>query len=443
MAPNVTEAIFTSKSRIYDLYPNLSEAKMFDLEREHLFYGRIDKNCNSVYLKDSKLKQLQGPGHTNFAVNFVADAFQDLKFSLKRLSSAGYYNSGVFPRDIGVHRAWTNGNPMKLYEAHVNKLYDNFMNEYLVEGHRRDSITGYREFIKLFLDYCLTTCQQFPLTKTGFMSSIHCSPFSSGLMVEYAAETHGIAHNARVIRYVNDPYFAFFVKHVKKYGFMVDKNAPWRLIFNIASGKPASEGDPTGAQRYMSKYNVTYDDVFEKYYQNALSGELENIKKVLFILYDSFYRQFPTREVIEQYKNTSSRCQGNKNVSRRLPRQPPPEFADVTSEDLYFNGNSDEYWYKILLKLRFVEARKNHDIQNFYFFSKKLIDNLRTLGHEAAEKFISDLTKGFAGTTFNVKGKYWHGQPDDIYRKTAIQAKLKGENPTLTSYSLTGTKNTK
>ena len=444
MAPNVTEAIFTSKNRINDLYPKMSNVKAFDLERAHLFYGRIDKQSDPVYLAEDKIKQIDSSTGTNFAVNFVSDAFQDLKYSLKRSASAGYYNSEIFPADMRIHRAWTNGNPTKAYEGHINKIYGNFIDEYLTIDRRLDKIANYKDFIKMFLSYCLDVCYNFPLTKAGFISSIHCSPFASGLMVEYAPEIHGIGHNAKIIKYINDPYYTFFVRHVKKYGFMVDKNAPWRLVFNIASGSPAQGTESaTGAQRYMAKYGVTYENVFEEYYQKAYTQELANIKKVFRTLYFAFYAQFPTREVVDQYKNTSSRCLGNKYTSKRIDREPPPQLSDKEKEDFYFKGDSDEHWLKLILKLRLTETREQHDVQNFYFFSKQVVDNLRAFGATTAEKVINDLTKGFVATTFNTKGKYWHGLPDDVYERVSYWAKLRGDDPALVNYSLTGTKNTK
>ena len=59
MAKNLTETIFESKKNIYDEYRKIyKDTDGFDLERKHLFYGRIDPEGDVIYLDDSKLKQI-------------------------------------------------------------------------------------------------------------------------------------------------------------------------------------------------------------------------------------------------------------------------------------------------------------------------------------------------------------------------------------------------
>ena len=50
MPRQLTEAIFNSKNNINDFYPQFAGTPSFDLERKHLFYGRINKNSDAVLL---------------------------------------------------------------------------------------------------------------------------------------------------------------------------------------------------------------------------------------------------------------------------------------------------------------------------------------------------------------------------------------------------------
>ena len=79
---------------------------------------------------------------------------------------------------------------------------------------------------------------------------------------------------------------------------MVDKNAPWRLVFNLASGQQEKEDTQgqvlSGGQMYMDKYAVTFETVFDTYYRKAYLDELQNLRKQFFSLYESFYKQFST-----------------------------------------------------------------------------------------------------------------------------------------------------
>ena len=60
MAQNTVESIFNSKKNLSDFYPEFPGVSIFDLENKHLFYGRMDKEGDAIYLDDSNLKQLRG-----------------------------------------------------------------------------------------------------------------------------------------------------------------------------------------------------------------------------------------------------------------------------------------------------------------------------------------------------------------------------------------------
>ena len=100
----------------------------------------------------------------------------------------------------------------------------------------------------------------YPLTRTGYILSHHCPPYVSGLILEVAPEIHGIENNLNAYKYLKDPNFVFILKETSKHGFMVDKNATWRIVFNVASGifYQGDDGMKAGGQMYMDKYAVSY-----------------------------------------------------------------------------------------------------------------------------------------------------------------------------------------
>ena len=64
------------------------------------------------------------------------------------------------------------------------------------------------------------------------------------------------------------------------YGFMVDKNAPWRLVFNIASGayNKETDGQFVGAQKYLDLHGASYKNVFQMFYTKTHLADLENLR---------------------------------------------------------------------------------------------------------------------------------------------------------------------
>jgi hypothetical protein len=443
VAENIVETIFNSKQTLNDLYPQFRDTKVFDLHKKHMLYGRVDTDGDAIYLDDSNIKQLDGGGtETHLAVDFVCNAFSDMKKNIKSAASKGFISKdSLYPSNLKAFKSWSTGDLENRYDNYLNKLYLTFVNSYLSIDRRADKIKNYKDFVKEFLRFSLRTAKDFPVTKTGFITSIHSSPFISGLMIEIAPESHALEVNARTTDYIKDHNFTFFVNEVKKFGFMVDKNAPWRIVFNLASGlldKNEVESSLTGAQLYMDKFAVSYENIFKTYYRKAYLDEHLNLKRKLYSLYEAFYLQFSTYETIKYVTNSSDRCEKVKVVHERKDREPPNKF-EFTSP----GKESDEYWLKILLKLRLTESDKYHDPQSFDFHASKAVKLTRLFELKAGLKYINELTRGFPVTKFLSKGHYWHGISDQEYRKKKADLLKNVNDPSIVDYALTGTKNIK
>lgn len=453
MAKNIVEEIFTSKNNLSDLYPNLPNVKNFDIERKHLLYGRIDKEGDAVLLDGvGQLKQIYGASKTEFAINFVCDAFKRLKGKLRQAVHAaiGPLNS-AYALNLKAHRAWRAGDAESSYNQYLNKLYTDFVGNYLEIDRRYEKIKTFKDFTREFVRYILRIAHHFPFTKTGFVLSNHCSPFVSGLMLEIAHEKHGVENNLNVIKYMNDPNFKFFVTEANKQGFMVDKNAPWRLVFNLASGVYNNELDGTlvGAQKYMEAYGATYENIFEIFYNKTYLSDLQTLKNKMYSLYNAFYTQYSTYEALEYVGDPSGRCvpvntprrstlktlSHVKIIKRRKDREAPGAGPLETVEQI------DEYWLKILLKLRMAETRYFHTAQDFIFFEREVINLYRLFNQKAATKYINDLTKGFQVTKFNRRGEFWYGTRRMDYENRKKEAEQKAYDADKVQYPLTGTGN--
>jgi hypothetical protein len=112
---------------------------------------------------------------------------------------------------------------------------------------------------------------------------------------------------------------------------------------------------------------------------------------------------------LEYKKGTSTHCKDIKPVGSRKDREPPPSLLS--------EKYNEEYWLKIILKLRLAESEFAHDVYNFGFFSRSAIYAARLLGTDAALNYINDLTKGISVTKFIRKGKYWYGLSETEYQK--------------------------
>lgn len=439
MAKNIVENIFKEKNKFNDLYPYNPNVSNFNLERKHLFYGRVDQQGDVVMMDTDFLAGVESAGSsTNLLLDFVADAFSSLKANFRKSSPILSKNS-IYYRDFKVYRSWSTGGLDYKYEQYIKILYTNFVNIHLAVKRRAEKITNFKEFVREFVIYALKTCKNYPVTMSGYITSIHCSPFVSGLMLDVAPHEHGIQNNKQAYKYLTDKYYKLWVNETQKFGFMVDKNAPWRLVFNIASGFKQLQEDPTspkGAQLFMSRYGVTYENVFNYRYAKVYKMDMMLLQNIMRTLYEAFYKQFSTYEKEEFQLDSTGRCQRVKMVYTREGREPPPTILGIKEE-------VDEYWLKLLLKLRMAETEYVHDLQSLEAHMDALVEKYRIFGIDSAFYYINELTKGFAVTKFNRKGGYWHGVPAHEYDRRRFEALENAESPERVQYSISGTKNIK
>ena len=474
MSQKIVESIFVARKNLENLYPQTQDIKTFDLHKKHGLYGRIDRDGDAIILDDSNLKQLVGGRtETSLAVDFVCEAFRDLSTNVKRAANAGFVSKeSLFPSNLRAFKSWPAGDLEYNYNQYINKLYTNFVDSYLQIDRRHEKIKNYRDFVREFVRYYLRIADNFPVTKTGYIMSNHCSPFISGLMLEVAPEQHGInsflsqpGFTSPLENYINDASFQFFVNEVKKFGFMVDKNAPWRLVFNLASGQQEKEDTQgqvlSGGQMYMDKYAVTFETVFDTYYRKAYLDELQNLRKQFFSLYESFYKQFSTYEQIEYFSGAyGGDCRSMRIVVSRKDRVPLdfadrggasikgllPAKNDDTKHELVKNlpkliHQDNEFWLNLFLKMRLAETKTHHDNKDFQFYRKQMVNNYRIFGLPRALKYINDLTKGMKVSNFLSKGSYWYGISAKEYEKRKRQILEEAADPSRADYALTATAN--
>ena len=445
----IIKSIFDSKNNLGDIYPDLPNVKNFDIERKHLLYGRIDRDGDAVQLDNQYVRQIPG-ARTEFAAAYVCDAFVALKGKIRQAYHGDVLTQDShYALDLRAYKAWRAGDLEYSYNQYLNKLYTDFVGNYLEVDRRYQRITNFKDFTREFMRYIMRIAYYFPLTKTGFVLSSHCSPFISGMMVEIAQERHGIANNLNVIKYMNDPGFKLFVTEANKFGFMVDKNAPWRLVFNVSSGaynKEAS-GVLVGAQKYLANYGASHDNIFDVFYTKTHTKDLLNLKNKMYSLYESFYIQYSTYEELEYVGSPDGHCVpvkaprrstvGTLSQAKIARRRKDRELPGVKQ----FNSNeeADEYWLKILLKLRMVETKFNHTVYNFNSYASEMIDLYRMFNVKAALSYINNLTKGFEVTRFNRRGEFWYGTERSVYEKKKERALNKAYDPDRVQYPLTGT----
>ena len=219
------------------------EPPVFDLWYDKHFYGKINPKYHSFVIDESLLKRLSSTTTDKFAVDFVADAFNDLR-EYMFVSANKNKVSLDSPKFLRMEPVTAYNSFSTEYYNHISDLYFKFANLYLKENNREQKIRDFSSFMKIFMRYLNENSAQIPLSQTGFLKSRYCSIFTTGLVIELADADHGndlVKYND----YINDINFLYYIQAADKFGFRIDKNAPWRLIADLKS---------LAMEKYMARY---------------------------------------------------------------------------------------------------------------------------------------------------------------------------------------------
>ena len=355
-----SKEIFKEKT-LYDehAYPPMGPRPLDTFSRFDLLYGRVDERLNPVYPVEDELKQLpMGQGkETIFALNFVADAFKDMQDYFNKAAAMGRIQQGEnSPAFTSIEPALgltSEENIHRTYAAHINKAYDIFVGEFL-DSQLEQKIGNFDDFVQIFLAYITRVCYSTPFTRVAFCSSGYANPRQSGLVIDLYKGKHDDDY-AKYAGFIRDNNFSFFARTCERFGFMVDKNAPWRIYANIDSPYMKEKMEDNGMfDRGM---------FFSTYYIKALDYELDNLKTLFFQLYDLYLSQYPDVTVLTTKKNINAIAVRDNlgGYSTKITYEPRKKITWEEYEKKY----PTDYWIRLLIYIRAVETRKPYTQKRF------------------------------------------------------------------------------
>ena len=311
-------------------------------------------------------------------------------------------------------------------------------------------IRGFGDFVKYFKVFINQTVRYMPITKTGFIGSRFCTPLVSGLAINLAEADHNIDDFKET--WVEDLNFDLFAETAKKYGFFVDRNAPWRIVANVGSpqmqrywlrAKITKEGSvisapkieeipancwpgsgspgadlgfhiiPPEAIEMMDPRSVK--DFFKKYYAPTYLFDIKEMKKNLVDFYNAFVISSPSVKVYKTQNCSNYVFSRVSKLSAEVIVRNPVTLEQA--EALY----GDYFWMNLYYDVRLAEIsdktsinkiekskydRVMRDAKRIYqFIDKKVLDNGHAMG------YINEAVKGFLSLDTRVDPyKYYSGQ---------------------------------
>ena len=219
--------LFDSRQRYSDLYSKYNSKKIesIDLWNNSTYYGRIDTSQQPVIPNDSSLKTIANSNIVTLIP--VAEAFEDLKNKI---------NKDITIKKITPNSLYTSLNPsdgyknvILDYKSYVSDFFNYQATEFNTIINNKNNILFFDDYVSNFIE--LTYYTNFITTLSNFV--LYKSPMYSGIIIDLVRETK--TDDQIKLNYLRDTNFNYMLETAELFGFRIDKNIPWRLIFNIES----------------------------------------------------------------------------------------------------------------------------------------------------------------------------------------------------------------
>jgi hypothetical protein len=294
-------------------------------------YGRVDSKNNAIFLSETFLKEITPRINTLVLTHdFIRDAFFDMNnyfargLATNRLKRTGPL-SELIPRR--AFSSFHNG-----YAQYLLKFSSDFT-AYVADRKIKKNILNFDSFVNEFLSYMRSTKDLQVLTRSKYIETTLCDPFISGLSISLGAGDFNDDY-AKYQNYVIDNNFPFFLETCRRHSFIVDKNAPWVIHFDLSS--PA-------APKYLNKYNLNNkDEVLDKRYYKAYVTDIKILRDFFKFAYDNLF----AADNKVNFVDGINKC--NSPIIKVVSRE---EVTDLHLDQKY----PDLFWLKLYFNIKIIE----------------------------------------------------------------------------------------
>jgi hypothetical protein len=321
-------------------YPELSVKPPIDLWYDYPLLGKVDPDGYPVYLSESMLKQIPSSKNENaFALKYVAEAWVAMTeyVSKSRRRDPSLVKKSLY-QELDPVSAWIS--PSSLYAEYMSTNYGVFVDRFLSDAKTKQIIT-FNDFVKEFLFFIDATATLYPFTKEGWLTSYFCPQSVGGTMIEISDADKG--EDAEKSKYFKDTYFRFMSDAADKFGFIMDKNAPWRFVADLNSAPMIRRYSADG---YSEK------TLFQQKYKRLYLEEVPLFFHYLWAWYAELfvYNQTVQQEYLDE-------CSGGTKI--KLKKRTLISKVDA------WKSFPQEYWMRMYVYVRAKELRKQWNQAGF------------------------------------------------------------------------------
>jgi hypothetical protein len=256
---------------------------------DKFLYGRIDRSQNTVVPATINLVPIpSAKGPNLMALNAVVTAFEKFSTHMKKGVAMSAVNKSGNPHLLDVKAVGAYRSPNAKYANYTQGLYNTFKGN--LKGAEKRQIKDFESFLKFYKRYLLDVAANIPITKTNYLLTSHCSLFSTGASIAIA----GADPSLDAIKYadfITDPNFEFYRQCSKKFGFVLNKNAPWVLTADLFS--QAFEFVALGNYVTPSGRRISRDNFFDTFYDRTYKTDFDDLVNLLINSYTTLVKAAP------------------------------------------------------------------------------------------------------------------------------------------------------
>ena len=350
--------------KYYDVvyYPK-EYTNIIDFWKNSILYGKVNRDLDSIILNTNNLKVLKtsniNQANQFYVMSFVADAFNEMVVEFQRADQLS-----LIPK--------SKLNPLKIVRATIipqnnyNETIRLFLDTSFDQNKLRNKIINLNDFLNEF-SFVMSSTSLY-VSQTSFVMNNVASPTITGLVIDLSNLDNG-DDQQKVSQYLNDPNYQFFINTAEKYSFFVDKNAPWRLVFNLSTNY---------ALEKMKQNNFnSIDEMFANAYTTTYTTDWKVIKDTLIQYYND--KVFVKTKLQSPVLNDEGHI-----VSQTINKQ-------IINNNTY----NDLFWIKMYYYVRLREEDIRINQNQFENKLVRLTSIYNSSGEKAALEYINKDTKPF------------------------------------------------
>jgi hypothetical protein len=220
----------------------------------------------------------------------------------------------------------------------------------------------------------------------------------SGLIIEIEKGPHG--EDEVKGKFIEDRNFHYISQAARKFGFKIDKNAPWRFVTDLNSDK---------MKNYMTKYDLkNKKEVYDKLYYKSSDYELDIFKHYIWGWYNEYVTLNPMANEIKSRKN----CMPTTSILR--------EREQITEKEL-FKKYPDQFWTRLFIYVRAKEEHKKWNQTTFDKVVKRTLNFWRIKDYTVAMRYLHKEMKKGPKNHFSLKKSLTKEQLSDTIKDNSTK----------------------